>query len=314
MRLKKIIYTLCASLLFGLVSFKDASAQQDPQWSQFMYDRISINPGYAGVSGSMCINLLARNQWTGFGQEPKTIMLNGHMPVKILRGGVGVSLYNDELGFLTNNIARLSYAYHTGLGSGMLGIGMAVGVLHSAFNPEWEFVDEDDERIEAILNGASDVGLDLSLGAYYQSNQFYIGISATHIPQSELEDVQVETARHYYLMGGYQLPFKSDFLIRPNALIKTDLVSTQYDLNCTVLFKNKFWVGASYRVQDAIAPMLGFQTVLGPGLGKIGYAYDYTTSNLGSVSTGSHEILLNYCFNPPKSYHETRSINPLFLE
>ena len=302
------------------VTVSTALAQQDPQFTQYMFDRLSINPGSAGTNGNMCLTALLRQQWTGFDGAPKTGLLNFQMPINAIHSGVGLSVYLDQLGQQKNTLARLSYAYHVRLQGGIstLGIGLYAGMTSRSLGNNWISVDpvSSDEAIPD--NGASATGFDLGLGIYYTSPTLYAGISSTQLPQTELGDVSIKKARHYYVLAGYNWNIRqgSDkFVLQPSALVKSDGASTQLDISASLLYNRMVWLGVSFRTEDAIAPFIGFQRQAANGKWswKIGYSYDVTTSQLKNYSSGSHEIMLNYCFKivkPPKvfEYH-----HPFFL-
>jgi len=299
-----------STLFIFLFSFNSSQAQQDVQLTQFMYDKLSINPGIAGMSNMMCATGIYRSQWAKFQGAPKTALFNFHMPVKVLGGGVGFTYYNDQLGFESNNIARLHYSYHRTIANGVgdLGIGASVGLVSKRFNAQWVTPDGanwwEDPSISAP--NASAATSDFSLGLYYKTRKLYLGLSSTHLTQSKLTSLSIQTARHYWVMAGYrwQVPGAPQIEIRPNVLAKSDGASTQIDINTIVSFKDQFYAGVSYRVGDAIAPMAGYKWNAWSGVMSFGYSYDITTSNLQSYSNGSHEVSLKYCFKIDKQYRE----------
>jgi len=314
----RLIFTL-ALLSVATLHLK---AQQDPQYTQWMYDKLSFNPGVAGSEGANCLSAFFRRQWTGFEGSPQNILLNYHGPVKLLRGGLGITFYNDQLGQETNNIVRLNYSYHLKLSSGTLGLGVGLGLLQKKLGNSWltpEVLPEFDPSINTANVAAGT--FDLNFGAYYWTPKFYVGLSSTHLTEGSLEDLSIEVARHYYLMGGYNAQITPDITLRPNLLVKSDAQKHIFDLNVNALHSTGFWLGASYRLQDAIAPMLGYQTtwmISSPTSDfensvRIGYSYDLTTSEIKTYSSGSHEIMLTYCFNfIPKIIVKPYS-NPRFL-
>jgi type IX secretion system PorP/SprF family membrane protein len=317
--MKRILLTLgvAASSLF-------ATAQQDYQFTHYMFDNLSFNPGYAGITKSICGTMIMRQQWAGFndGQgNPQTGMLNIHAPVKLLRGGLGLTYLNDQLGFEKNNIARLSYSYHLGLGVGELGIGISAGVIQKSISADWITPDGTPASSDAAINTGStanasdikDMVPDINFGLFYKTNNLYMGISATHLGQFEMAELNLQNVNHYWITAGYLYDINGDFKLRPSVLAKSDGASTQIDLNANVLWKNMVWAGVSYRLGDAIAPMAGYQTKVGDGLLRIGYGYDVTTSQLKGYSKGSHEIFLNYCFSLEKPPVLQKSKNPRFL-
>lgn len=308
--MKKLL--LSGLLLLGVTA---VNAQQDPQFTHYMYDRLSVNPGVAGTANAICATGIFRQQWSGFDGAPQTFLLNAHMPVNVLRGGLGITFFNDQLGQETNNIARLSYSFHRALGPGTLGIGIQGGIINKTLGSDWQPPDGAasiplDNAIPGA--GASHTTYDLGFGLYYTSPQMWIGLSATHLPQQDLKlaTLDFEMVRHYFVMAGYRHDFNAQWALRPSVYAKSDAASTQIDINANVLWNNMVWLGVSYRLSDAIAPMAGFQTEVGQGLMKIGYSYDVTTSDIKNYSSGSHEIMLNYCFNvePPEKDRKYKNV------
>ncbi|QQR85336.1 MAG: type IX secretion system membrane protein PorP/SprF [Flavobacteriales bacterium] len=306
-----ITAVVCAAAL------STATAQQDPQFTQYMHDRLSINPGSAGTTGNMCLTALLRQQWTGFDGAPKTGLINFQMPISAIRSGVGLSLYLDQLGQQKNTLARLHYSYHVKLQGGLstLGIGLYAGMTSRSLGNDWVSVDPVTSDDAIPDNGSSATGFDLGLGLYYKSPTLYAGISTTQLPETGLDAVSIKNARHYYILAGYNWEINNKFILQPSALVKSDGASTQLDIGTSILYNKMVWLGVSFRTEDAIAPYIGFQreSADGKSAWKIGYAYDVTTSELKNYSSGSHEIMLNYCFKivkPPKVFE---SHHPLFL-
>lgn len=302
--------------------------QQEAQFTQHPYTILPFNPGYAGSNGAICVSTLFRQQWTGFtdpngvGTSPQDILFMIDAPVKILRGGVGVSVIKDKLGYEDNIGVKLGYAYRLNIGMGTLGIGVQAGFLNKKIDfTRFVTIQPDDPRI-INRQTESDMLVDVSFGLFYKvPNQYYLGISSTQMLQQEgtPSSTGVQLKRHYFINGGYEwiYPNEPSLVLEPSFFIKTDFVSAQYDLTGIAKWDNRFWAGLSYRFQDAVAMIVGVQpwaTGAMSGL-KIGYAYDLTTSDLGKQgrSSGSHEIMLKYCFNidiPPTfhSYKNTRML------
>jgi type IX secretion system PorP/SprF family membrane protein len=280
-----------------------AVSQQDAQFSQNMFNRLAVNPGYAGASDAICATMLGRNQWMGFGDgSPRTYLLSLDAPIPLLRGGVGLNVMQDKIGFINTNMFNAGYAFRTPLGNGTLGIGANVGFISKSIRGNWVAIDDYKTDVAIPNDGVSDMVFDASFGLYYHVGDLYAGISTTHIPASKIKgtDLQLDVARHYYIMAGYSFPLPNnpDFDIRPSTLIKTDGSTAQFDLNCNVVFQRMAWGGLSYRVGDAVVAMVGFQHASGV---KVGYAYDLTTSGMGNAGVGgrrvnTHEIMLGYCF------------------
>ncbi|MBS1582515.1 MAG: type IX secretion system membrane protein PorP/SprF [Bacteroidetes bacterium] len=306
------IITAVACVLVGTASF----AQQDPQFTQYMFDRLSVNPAVAGTTGDICASVLLRQQWSGFTGAPKTGLVNVHGPISKINSGVGLSVYFDKLGQENTTAARVHYAYHFRVGSqSILSLGVYAGLTGRTLGKDWVAVDPvaTDEAIPA--NGKSASGFDLGAGIYYKSPKIWLGVSSTQLPETDLSAVSIVNTRHYYVQGGYDWAIKGDkkYTLQPSILVKSDGTSTQVDLNALFLYDEKFWLGVGFRTEDAIAPMIGYQYKFpsGNSMARIGYSYDVTTSELKNYSSGSHEVMVSYCFKivkprPIEIYHHPR--------
>jgi len=302
-------------------------AQQDPQFTQFMYDRLSINPGFAGSQDAICATAIGRQQWTGFTGQPNTYLLNLSAPIKSIKSGVGLSMFYDEIGPQNTFNLRLHYAYHLKIsGATKLGLGVSLGFMSSALNPDWVAYDYNSNGANTgIGTGLGDPSIpqnsqtastfDASFGAYLYNPKYYVGISAGHLNEGDLSEMNIQVARHYYFQAGYHFALTPQWQLTPNVLVKSDLASTQLDVNATVMYDNKLWIGATYRLEDAIAPMAGYQYEFPSGNSnlRIGYSYDFTTSELNNYSSGSHELMLSYCLKIAKPLPKRVYKNPRFL-
>jgi type IX secretion system PorP/SprF family membrane protein len=309
--MKKVLFGM-----FLLTLGYTAKAQQDYQFTHYMYDKLSFNPGYAGLNKSICGTIIFREQWSGFDGNPTTALINVHSPVQMLRGGLGFTYVSDKLGFESNNLARLTYSYHMGLGVGDLGIGISAGILQKTITANWITPDGTDPALDQSIAVSGESGLvpDINFGVFYQQNELYMGLSATHLYAPDLTDLNISNAKHFWITAGYEYSLGPDLKLRPSILAKSDAASTQLDVNVNVLYKNMIWGGVSYRVSDAIAPMVGYQNNdVGGGSLRIGYAYDVTTSQIKGYSNGSHDIMVNYCFSLDKPKPLQKSKNPRFL-
>lgn len=309
--MRKILLSVSA-LFIGVSSF----AQQDFQFTQYMYDRLSYNPGFAGIDGKMCATAMFRQQWAGFDGQPQTFLFNVHGPVKPLRGGLGLTFFNDQLGQFKDNYLRVSYSYHLGLPTGgTLGIGLSGGIISKKIGNAWlppdgiSTIGTDDAIPD---NSIGQTTYDLNFGLYYAGPNYYVGLSSTHLTETDLTDLGFLNKRHYYVLAGYNwlLPGSGDWMLKPSLLVKSDAASTQVDITVRGMWKNMVWAGLTYRLQDAIAPIIGYQQIVGPGMIKVGYSYDVTTSEIKDYSSGSHEIMVNYCFNldKPKPVQKKKTV------
>lgn len=269
--------------------------QQDPQFSQNMFNKLYTNPAVAGSSDGICASLLYRNQWTGFDGAPKTGVFGVDAPVKFLHGGLGLSiLAADELGFENTFQAKLAYAFRFNIGSGNLAIGADVGLVQKSIDGDFKFNDPGDPIIPTSSVSGNVLG-DLGAGIYYNSDKLYLGASATHLLEDEVDYDEFTTvlARHYYFTGGYRFDLSPAVSLTPSFFIKNVADQTQADINANLYFNNRFWIGGSYRLEDAIVILAGLNIT--PNL-RLGYSYDMTTSDLKEYSSGTHEIMLGYCY------------------
>lgn len=301
--MKKIL-TL-ATLLVVLT----AQAQQDPQFTQFFYNRLWVNPGYAGSSDAICANLLGRSQWLGFEGHPTTVVFSADMPIQSINSGVGLNFMQDRIGVINTTAVKATYAYRLPLGPGKLGLGVDIGFMNRRVGTGLIPLQQNDPTLSFNNVPASSGVVDFSFGAYYNTDKIWFGLSATHLQGNRFDFSGVTTlqnARHLWIMGGYNWAVNQDFEIRPSIMVKTDLAAAQFDLNVTAVYQNKFWGGISYRAVDAVAVNLGLN--IWKDL-RLGLAYDITTSQIGNFSSGSPEVFLGYCYKLIKPAVIRRSFN-----
>ena len=306
---KNFTIAFLITLFYGSIA---CFAQQDPQFSQNMFTKLATNPGYAGSNDAICGTLLYRNQWTGFGGEPRSTLLTLDMPIEVLHGGVGLSIIvGDQLGAEKNMSIRGVYAYRMNVGSGSLGLGLDFGLYQKSIDGS-KFIVNDLNDINIPTANVSGKTFDMGFGAYYNTDKLFAGLSATHITQGKISfsNISTKMVRHYYLMAGYGIDLTSALTLKPMIQLKSDAVSTQMDVNANLMINNRFWVGGSYRIQDAIVILAGLEII--PNL-KLGYSYDFTTSDIKTYSSGSHEIMLGYCYKPTKIIKRQFHRNVRFL-
>jgi len=282
------------------------AAQQLPQYTQYMFTKLAHTPGYAGAANGICVTGLVRQQWVGFKETdaegnstniaPETYYISVHSPVKALRGGVGGTIVQDKIGHFKDIYLNLIYAYQTTLGSGDLGVGVQLSLLNKTID-FGKLKPPDGTAGDPILDGKgdeSDMFLDAGIGFYYSvPDNYYLGLSVLQLLESKKNDgTDFRLRRQANLMGGFEFNFPNtpSIDILPSMLIKTDGASFQYDVSALLRYQNKFWGGVTYRLQDAIALIIGFQYKDF----NIGYSYDINTSAIRT--TGTHEIRANYCF------------------
>lgn len=282
---------LLSALLFtGLLSY----AQQDAQFTQYMYNTININPAYAGSRGVLSMFGLYRTQWVGLDGAPVTSTVSMNTPLNETNLGLGVSLVNDKIGPISESAisADLSYTINTSvdwkLSFGIKATANLFDVDISKLNPE--------NPIDNSLQNYSAFTPNIGAGVYWRSDKAYVGFSVPNFIQttsySDKEVVIFKEKMSYYLMGGLVFDLNQDIKLKPAILTKMIKgAPLQVDVSANFLFYEKLMMGVSYRWSAALTAMVGFQ--VSDGL-YIGYGYDRETTNLDNYNSGSHEIFLRY--------------------
>ena len=292
------------AFLFLIVLFKAGIAQQDPLSSHYMFNTMTYNPGVSGTSGMICATAVSRQQWVGFKGAPSTNVFNINAPVTLfgINSGVGLIVESDKTGFDKDISLSGTYSYLMDLGQGKMGIGFSAGILNKALNPEWQ-IPSGESHVPAANdplipeNDESYVAFDAGLGAYYSTEKYYAGISVTHINQPKIKYSKSLTyvSRHYYLTAGYVIQLPNPALeLLPSFFFFSDGKVAQIAVNSLVRYNKKAWGGVSYRAGDALTGMIGIELFNGI---RLGYAYDFPMSDIRKSTTGSHEFMVNYCFD-----------------
>ncbi len=282
-------------------------AQQDMMLTHFMYNKMGLNPASTGMDEGFCATSVYREQWDKVVGSPNTGLLNAEANLNRWYGlgGVGLNFFHDEIGFSRQNNMMLNYSQPFALSNGdRLAAGLGLGLQSFGIGNEWVTPDGTPANQDnSIPLGFSSRGLDLNFGLYYQSTRnFYFGLSSTHLNSKKLIDRTDKTKdfqlqRHFYLMGGYKYRLKStDNYLDFQLLGKTDQKMAQIELNTRFIYKAIGYAGLTYRSSDAVSILLGYNPI--PHF-TVGYSYDFTLNKLHSVSRGSHEIMIKYCYYLP---------------
>jgi type IX secretion system PorP/SprF family membrane protein len=322
--MKKTLTTIALSLSVML-----SVAQQDAQFSMNTFNRLAINPAYAGMNKALCATLLYRQQWAGFPGAPKTALLSLDYG-QIAHGGVGLTVCQDQLGAEKTLAAKLAYSFHLPLAGGLLGVGLDAGMIQKSINANFVAPDGTTTATgggvdQAIpWTGAKSAKYDLGFGLYYQTRRLYIGLSSLHLPEQKFTksgttntfawDYKYKEARHYYVMAGYTFIPDPSWEITPSILLKTVASSSQLDANLMVKWNKMIFAGVSYRLQDAIVGIIGLEKPFSKKItAKFGYSYDMTTSAIKKQSNGTHEIMLGFCYKIKPDASKTSHMNVRFL-
>ncbi len=313
-----IMKKLLAFLSFTLLMAPLAKAQQDPQFTQYMFNKLYFNPAYAGIDAEFGeLTLLHRSQWVGYtstfndGVAPTTQSLSFSMPFprkESFEGnptGFGINVINDEIGFTFNQQAHLSLAHHIRLKRGQLSFGIRGGVYVQGFKPEYRPVDPDDPVIPTERQ--SDLVPDVAVGVYYNTVKYFVGLSFNHLLGSEFnfEDAQTlqdvvpsKLVAHGNLMFGYNWDVSPRLVISPMGLVKWAAPNNiSFEFSTIGTYDEKFYLGMAYRQESAASILTGIYLMPKRQL-RLGYAFDLVVQGQDAKSTTSHEIRLTYRVPP----------------
>ena len=294
--MKKII--LLVALLF--VGFQELCAQQDAQYTQYMYNTMSVNPAYAGSREVFSATALHRSQWVGLEGAPTTQTLTVHSPVgKNEKVGLGVSIVNDKIGPTQETYLDIDFSYNVPMSdSGTLYFGLKAGghlldVNYNKLNPY--------NSGDALLqnNIENKFSPNIGVGLYYrQADRWYLGLSAPNLLETKhFDNEQLSVAReriNLYLIGGYVLDLSSDFKFKPAVLFKAvSGAPLQADITANFIYNEKLTLGAAYRWSAAFSGLIGYQV---SEQIMLGFAYDREVTDLGNATfnNGSFEVFLRF--------------------
>jgi type IX secretion system PorP/SprF family membrane protein len=292
--MKKILkYSIVLTILFNSAV---ALAQQLPQFTQFMFNPYLVNPAFAGQDEYFNAVTTHRSQWVGITDAPQTYALALHGPLNNRKVGLGGYIFSDNVGPTRRTGFQGSYAYHVNLNEKYkLSLSLSVGLLQ--FEIDGSKITFKDQNDVAFINQLrNDLVFDAKFGFLIYSDKLFFGASAPQLIQNKLflYDNQEQTLNrledHYFAMVGGKFNLNESFKVEPSLLVRYVFpANPQFDLNTRVIFKDTFWMGGSYRHEDAFAVMGGI--TIGNVL-SMGYSYDISTSNLRNYSSGTHEVML----------------------
>ncbi len=285
-------------LLLGLTL--RVESQQLPQFTQYMYNTISINPAYAGSREVLSIVGLHRSQWAGLDRAPETQTLSIHSPLRNEQLGLGLSFIKDQLGYENFTYLYGDFSYTVRLTRELnLAFGLKAGLTQYSVDDALLASENLDAQIASIRNRWEP---NFGAGMYLHTDKWYLGFSAPRLLNINHSDVEVNGVNYgvidrvsYYLTGGYVFDLNESLKFKPAALIKaTRGAPLSYDLTANFLFNEKFWLGGSYRINEftsAIGGLVDFQVTRQL---RVGYTYEYPLSEINQYSSGTHEILLMF--------------------
>lgn len=301
--MKKIYFLI----VIALITFIDVSAQQDPHYTQYMYNLSVVNPAYAGSKENMSGGLLYRKQWVEIEDAPTTGTFFLHSPVG-KNVGLGISAITDKIGPVEENNLYADFSYTLNLGDDhKLAFGLKGGatfhkVDYNNIRPTLPFPDD-----AAWGENPNNTFFNLGTGLFYYTNKYYVSLSVPNMLKAKYLDYNGvkygSEALHYFLTGGYVFDLSSTVKFKPFAMVKSSFdAPASLDLSTNFLFNDKFEVGATYRLDDSFGAMINY--AITPNL-RLGYAYDHIVSDLKITTPSSHEVILLFDLNFPKKVSQS---------
>lgn len=299
-------YTYQIVLLLSVLFGSEISAQQLPQYTQYMMNDFVLNPAIAG-KGKDYWDCRSNNryQWQGITDAPRTYILSAQGPFKNRKMGIGGTLYSDIVGPTRRVGFNVAYSYHLKLNDEYnLNLGLSAGILQYSVDGHKLLLQDYSDQI-LVNQYKSGLTPDFGAGAYLYSKKLFVSFSVPQFYEAEVKLAGLTHSTlsrikpHYYLLAGYQFDVGDDFQIEPSVLVKyLKPTPLKVDVGVRGIYQKKLWLGFTYRTHDAVCALLGY---MHDNWLMIGYSYDFTTTKLRQYSTGTHEITLGLRFTRPKS-------------
>lgn len=300
--MKKIYFIISFLMYLG------ANAQQDPQFTQYIFNHMYLNPGAAGSENLTRFQVIHRTQYLGYqstfddGGSPITQVITANVPLKMIKSGVGIHFVNDRIGVSTSRNVQLSYAYHISVGESQLAIGVRGGMASRGV--DYSRLRARDDNDPLLSTGRiSQSGLDVGAGLYFYNPSYSLGIAVNHINEPTYS-LGTQTAkntlrRSYNMTGSVLVGLSYTMNLTPMFVIKSDLNTVSAEVGALATYDERYWAGASYRWGDAASLLLGANLL--DGNLRVGYAIDAVVIGSNAKSATSHEVLLSYTLSPPRA-------------
>jgi len=283
-----------------IVGATQLSAQQDPQFTQYMFNTIYYNPGFSGVEGVTKFTALHRNQWLGYsssfgdGGAPTTQLITFTTPIFKLHSGFGGYISHDNIGAFNNYEGQLSYAYHLAVKNSKLSFGVRAGVFSQTldFN-KYRAIDYEPDLNQGVQ---TQVKPDMAVGIFWKKEKYYLGASVNHLTHASFNfgnSIKNPLVSHMYVTGGYIHQVNFDLKFHFSGLVQTDLVKTSFNLTTLAYLKDMMWGGLSFRQGESMSLLLGYSFLKDKSL-RLGYSLDYVIKDQAAKQATSHEFMLIY--------------------
>lgn len=297
----------------GIFLAFSAAGQQEPLFSQYMFNGLAINPAYAGSRDMLRISALYRNQWKGLEGAPQTSTISAHSPLPGSKIGLGLSVYHDQIGVFSETGVQADYAYRITFGESKLALGVRAAINHR--KADWQSIETIDPN-DPVYNTSNPyfVAPDFGVGFFFNNQTTYFGGSIPRLLRNDPFSGTSMAANGYsnpnrslYLTGGKVLGLNPDIKIKPSVLLRyTESSPLQADLNTNIVFYDAFWIGASYRTRTATVLMIEFN--VNPQF-QFGYAVDIPSGAARAINALSHEMVLSY----ELSFDRGHMVNPRYF-
>lgn len=295
--------------LVALLAITEVSAQQDPHYTQYMYNMSVINPAYAGSKENLAGGLLYRKQWVEIEDAPTTGTFFVHSPVG-RNVGLGLSAISDKIGPVEENNVYADFSYTLNLGGERrLAFGLKAGATFHSVGLFSQIGNGNvpDPNDPAFQENSSRTFLNLGSGLFYYTNKYYVAFSVPNMLKGKYLDYNgrqfgTETL-HYFLTGGYVFDLNPNVKFKPSTMIKSAFnTPTSVDFSANFMFNDKFEIGGTYRLEDSFGAMVNY--AITPNI-RLGYAYDHIVSDLDITTPSSHEVILLFNLNFPKKVSQS---------
>ncbi len=287
-------------MVLGLIKIQ---AQQDPQFTHYMFNTLYYNPAFAGVEGVTKLTAIHRSQWLGYtptlggGGAPTTQIITMTAPIFKLNSGFGAYIVNDQLGPQNNLEAQASYAYHLGIKDSKLSFGIRTGIYSQTINfDQYRYIDPNDPLLGDKRGSQSQIRPDMAFGVFWRKEKYYVGVSFNHLLRSTFDfglSQRNALQTHLYLTGGYYYEVNFDLKFHISTIIQSDFTKTTVNVGGLAYYKDTMWGGLSFRSSEAAILMLGYSLLKDKSL-KIGYGLDYVIQDQAAKQATSHELMLTY--------------------
>ena len=307
------IKLVALALILSLMQSLQMHGQNDPMFTQYMFNEMYINPAYAGSRENVSVTGLIREQWVGLDGAPSTQTLSAHAPILGKKVGIGLTFLNETIGVSKRTGFNLNGAYRIPMDRNTLSFGLQLG-MNSISENLLDLGLASDNQFQ--LNTGKQLAPNFGFGTYYLAPKWYVGLSIPRMIQNRL-DVTSGTGNvqnklnvqdwHYFLTAGSIHALSTDVKLKPAIMLKAvNGAPMELDLSCNVLLRDFVWGGLAYRTGDALSFLAGAQ--LTKQL-RLGYSYDFSTSELKDFNSGSHELMLGYDF----SFDKNKIISPRYF-